>query len=362
MRDLLHSHENLWTRLRSAVRTHERLLAIIYLAAVTLVLGAFFVAPLQRILLSQVERVADYVEDRWGREFREGERLVAEERFEEAAVFLEDLAARFPARNSRHARTVQMQRILSLLGSSQHALGRKARTLHAYREAVLHDPRNYSNHVQLAQAALSLSEPEEAWEHFQNVLSIHPSHLPSLEGVVKIAMDGEDAPGVVQAYERYLDALVVRDVEVRLGDSSVVVPVVADGRFRTIESTVMLPEGWSGEIALSANEAIPDLQRLEIRPPLRVGEPGGPAFDLQTEGTLTVASTTDAGQPARRYSLALNAPTQPLGAARVVMRLRLLKPVHAGTWWMIEGAYATVLDRPGATAARERSFVVEEEG
>ena len=194
------------------------------------------------------------------------------------------------------------------------------------------------------------------------MLSIHPSHLPSLEGIVQIALDGEDAPGVVEAYERYLDALVVRDIEVRFGDISVVVPVVADGRSRTIESTVTLPEGWSGEIALSANEAVPGLQRIELQPPLRVGEPGEPGFDLQTEGNLTVSSSTDAGQPVQRYSLALDAPAQPYGVARVVMRLRLLKPVRADAWRMIEDAYATVLDRPGASAARRRSFIVEGAG
>ena len=340
------------------MRARERVLAIAYLAGVGLVAVALFVAPFQRLSLSQLERVVDYVDNRWWQELQEGERLVAEERFEEAAQFLEALAVRFPARNARHARTLQMQRILSLLGRSQHALGRKTRTLDAYREAVLHDPRNYSNHFQLAQAALALDEPEEAGQHFQDVLAIHPSHLPSLEGVVQIASEGEDAGGVVEAYERYLDALVVRDLEVRFDDLTVPVPVIADGRFRTTELAVSLPQGWSGELRLSVNEVVPDLERIELRPPLRVGEPGGPGFDLPAEGDLRTSSARERNQAVDRYGLVLRVPSQPQGVARVVMRLRLLKPVRADVWRTVEGAYATVLDQPGAVAARARSYVL----
>lgn len=343
------------------MRQHERAFAVACLVAVAVIAAALFVAPSRRPLLSQVERVADYLDNRWWRALQEGERLVAEARLEEATEHLEALAARYPARNSRHARTLEMQRLLSLLGQSQRALGRKARTLNAYRQAVLHDPRNYSNHFRLAQAALSLDEPEEALQHFEEVLSIHPAHVPSLEGVIRIAIDGEDAAGVVEAYERYLDALVVRDLEVRLGDLTALVPVIADGRFRTAELVVPLAQGWSGELALSANEVVPDLERVELQPPILVGEPGASPVELPLNVDLQTSSSTVRNRPVQTYRLVLRVPPQPRGVARVVMRLRLLRPVRADVWRTVEGAYATLLDRSGAEVARVRSHVWEAE-
>lgn len=347
------------SKVLAAVRAHERPLAAVCLFVVALITAAFFVPPFQSILMSQVERVADYLDNRWWRELQEGERLVAEERYEEAVQHLERLAARFPARNSRHARTLEMQRVLDLLGRSQQALGRKARTLDAYRQAVLHDPRNYSNHFRLAQAALELNEPEEALREFEKVLSIHPAHVPSLEGVIRLATDGEDAPAVVEAYERYLDALVVRELEVRFGDLTALVPIVADGRFRIAELVVPLPEGWSGELALSVADAVPDVERIELHPPLRVGEPGTSSVELPVDADLQRSSSRVRNRPIETYRLVLRVPPQTRGVARVILRVRLLRPVHAEVWRTVEGAYATVLDRSGAAEARRRSYVLE---
>lgn len=356
---MLPSRDSLSSRIIAAVRAHERLLAIACLAGVALITAALFVAPFQRVFLSQVERVADYVDNRWTRQLREGERLVEEERFEEAATYLETLALRFPARSARHSRSPEMQRLLSLLGRSHQALGRKTRTLSAYRRAALHDPRNYSNHFQLAQAALAFDESEEARQGFEQALAINPAHIPSVEGLIQIATDGEDPRGVVEAYERYLDAMAVRDLELGFGDRTALVPVIADGRFRTTEVWVRVPEGWSGELTLSVNEFVPELRRIELHPPLSVGEPGAPAVDLPVEGHLQRSSSTERNPPVDSYRLVLRVPPQPRGVARTVMRLRLLKPVRADVWRMIEGAYATVLDPSGAAAARDRSHVRE---
>lgn len=356
---MLPSSDTIWTEVTTAVRARERPLGIACLVLVALGASAFFVPPFKQVLFSQVERVSDYIDNRPWWDVGEGERLVSEERFEEAAELLEPLSLEFPARNARHARTLQMQRTLGLLGRSHQALGRKGRALRAYREAVFHDPRNYSNHFQLAQAALALDEPEEAWQEFQEVLSIHPVHTPSLEGVVQIAIDAEDAAGVVEAYRRYLDAVVVRDVEVQLADQTVIAPVVADGRLRTAELVLSLPEGWSGELRLSANDAVPDLEQVELRPALRVGELGESAFDLPVEGELHRSSSMVRNQPVETFHLVLRVPRQPRGVARMIMRLRLLRPVGADLWRTVEGAYATVLDRAGAAAARDRSYVLE---
>lgn len=343
------------------MRAHERRLAVVCLAGVALITAAFFVAPVRQVLMSQVERVADYLDNRWWRSLQEGDRLVAEGRFEEAAEHLETLAARHPARNSRHARTLEMQRLLDLLGRSQQALGRKARTLNAYRRAALHDPRNYANHFRLAQAALALNEPEEALREFEEVLAIHPAHVRSLEGVIQIAIDGEDAAGVVEAYERYLDALVVREIEVRFGERVTLVPLVADGRFRTAELVAPLPEGWSGELTLSAAGVVPDLEWLELQPPLRVGQPGAPPVELPARGARRSTSSQASNRGVETYSLELHVPPQPGGVARLRMRVRLLRPVRPDVWRTIEGSYATVLDGAGAAEARQRSYLLEDE-
>ena len=121
---------------------------------------------------------------RWTLKVERGEELVAAGRWEEAIAYLQPLDRAFPARDVRHARDTERERILRALGRAYEDTGRKRLSLETYRRLVAFDTRNYRNHLALARTATLFDEPEEALLHYRHILEIHPSHLPSLAAIM----------------------------------------------------------------------------------------------------------------------------------------------------------------------------------
>ena len=101
------------------VREHERSLVAICLVSL-LLLGALAAAGviLDRIrvpVLSRVEKILNYWDDRWSRRLEYGERLVNAKDYPQAVEYLEALDREFPAQNVKHKRDQERERLLRAL-------------------------------------------------------------------------------------------------------------------------------------------------------------------------------------------------------------------------------------------------------
>jgi tetratricopeptide (TPR) repeat protein len=323
-------------RLRALGERHRRILQGAYVAALAGALAIVFVPFLRGAVAERAQWAFQSVQIGWIERVERGEALVREGSYEEAIAYLEGLDARFPARVNRHSLDKERERILHGLGQSYEAMGRKRLTLETYRRAVGFDPRNVANHFALAAAALRLDEAEEARVHLEHVLQIDPSHLPALEAVIGLDFERGDFAGVSSRFESYLAAFRVHDeMEIRLGDTVVLVPIPIDGSARTVRAPIPVVEGATGLVIEPAHPGI-EILGIEFEPRPRAGLVNSSALPGLPDGDPL------------RFAL----PAQEIVAVRLNVRTRV--PIDPETWESVAASYRNRLDFDGLAAAEGR--------
>ena len=120
------------------VRRNERKLIVAWLLACALLVG---IVAVWGVAMGGAERVVDGWAERWVERVQHGRELVEEERFEEAAAYLEQLDADHPAIFVKHRMDTDRELLLELLGQSYIALDRKGRALSTFERLVDFDER-----------------------------------------------------------------------------------------------------------------------------------------------------------------------------------------------------------------------------
>ncbi|HEV8150797.1 MAG TPA: tetratricopeptide repeat protein [Gemmatimonadales bacterium] len=353
---------------RELIRRHERLLTRLYLGAAILFVAAFTLPPLRTHSLWLVQRAITAWDNRWSRRVELGEALVRAGRYRDAESYLERLDRDFPARDVRHARDKERERLLVALGRSYAELGHKQKALDTYKRLVAFDPRNYRNYYALAVMSNRLlagwAPAPEARDAFLQVLRLNPSHLPSVRGAIAFYSARGEFSEVVRLYRDYLDAYLRQEVSVTLGPGpGVLVEVPVDGQFHEYEVPLLRPAGWSGELGIAAGGFPFGLAALGLLPPHRVGvaETVRP-LELPITAAKAIALTAVAEGSWRaegaEAKLLVVVPPQPEGIATVRLRLRLCKPVDQATWALVVPAFHNLLDENGLAAAQSRTLLL----
>ena len=350
------------------VRRHERALALAWLLIVGVVGLAVVVDPVRVRILNAAQRGVQHWDDRWTERLQEGERLVAEGRFAEAAAYLERLDRMHPARNVRHGRDKERELVLRLLGQSYEALDRRTLTIETYQRLVAFDPRHYRNHFELAQASDRLlsraTMAPEARDAYAAVLGILPAHLPSVRGFTQYYLDRGEFIPVVEGYERYLDAFLVQGVLVRLGDQVVRLPVLVDGRPRDYDVT-MDPDRSAGDVLAIATEGFAvSVERVDLLPATRAGVEDHVAPVSADLANPVLVDFEPAEHGAYRAlgpgsELRFQVPGGGGAVAGVRLRLVLFKPVDRQLWTAVSKSFENLLNETGRNLAAARTVTLE---
>jgi len=352
-------------RLRRFVSLRERGLSWTLGVALVLVIGVLALPPARARVLQGAGRAVDVWEARWTRRLEAGERLVAGGEYERATRYLADLDRRFPAVTVKHARDRERERLLGALGRSYAELGRKRLALETFRRLVAFDPRNVANHAALARADLRFGEPEEARDHFAEILRVDPMHWEALEGYADFYAERGEFGRVVEAYETYLDALIPARITVGFGDTEGSVYVPADGRLHIATVPLFAPAG-EGRLSVRTEGFSIELGGLEIVGPVLAGRPGRADVSDALPDAAWDAAGFRALSDRRFLALAadpvLRGPSARLahGIERVDLRVRVLKPVPTALWETVRTSYRNELDFEGLALARARSAVCPE--
>lgn len=346
-------------------RLHERALARAFLASCVLIAllvsVGLFVAAIRIPVLDRVERVLGYWDDRWTRRLEYGEQLVKAKKYAEAAEYLATVDQEFPARNRRHKRDGERERLLRALGLSYAELGKKKLSLETYHRLVEFGPRNFENHHLYAQAALKFQETQVAEREIAAVLKIHPTHIPSVRSLLKTNFDKSNYAGVVHAFENYFNAYLVQPVTAVMGQSSASINVPVDGRFHDVELRMPQLLGNTGELVLKPGPFALEIERVAIKHLAMVGVlgvggaqlwPGTGRWKLQDMAPIGGGRFRVNGPNA---ALHLDIPPQPQSVAHIDVRLRLFKPVDAELWNMVRRSYRNLLRHESLKALQDRS-------
>ena len=342
---------------------HERRLAVLWLVGTLVLFGGLAITPLRLRVLWAMQVVVGRWDDRWRLRLRDGERMVAAGRYAEATPYLEGLDRDFPARNVRHARDKERELLLRLLAQSYEARGRTGRAMATWQRLVAFDSLNYANHFGYAQAAERLLSgwalAPEARDGYARVLQILPSHLPSVRGYIDYYMDRGEFIPVVQAYRAYLDALLVQPLTLTTGDTTIAVLVPVDGRSHDVEVSIDRSGGRQDSLRFQARGLAFAVERVTLIPaevvgrmtrvdPLQLSLDGAIATHLHRDGSAWVPEDSSEN---------LTLPVGPVsgGVRRVLLRVRLYKPVDAGLWAQVDKSYRNLLNPSGLADARDRT-------
>jgi len=349
---------------RAGWRRHEHALALAWLILVGVAVGAVLVPATRHRLLPLVQRSIDARESLWTARLVRGEHLVRAGHLEEALGLLAELDRRFPARDVRHGRDRERERVLLALGEVYTRLGKKGKALDTYRRLAAFDPLNYRNHYALALASdhflSGWALAPEARDAYAAALAINPSHLPSVRGYLAYYAARADWPEVRSAWQAYLDAFLMHNLTLRLGTDSVQTLTLVTGEaqdleFRVPGLTAPAPDLWirSGGYAIS-------VERLTLIGALRPGQPGPrvervlfPGTAPALEGLVPAGNGRFASEgPESAYRFAL--PAMPDGIDRIRLRIRLFKPADGELVRSVRTAYSNLLDADGLARADGR--------
>jgi len=352
---------------RAAFRRHERMFAAAWLGALVLAALALAVTPVRIRVLDGLQAIVDHWDERWTRRLEQGEALVARGDYAGAVDYLERLDAAFPARNVRHGRDRQRERLLLLLGRSYEALDRKTRAMATYDRLVAFDPLNYRNHFERAGAAERLLSgwalAPEARDGYAAALQLFPNHLASVRGYIDYYMDRGEFIPVAQAYREYLDAFLTQRVTVRLGRDSAVVPLLVDGLPRDVELPLTAPPGFEGSLSIQSGGFAFRVERLTLLPARAVGvvRPSAPV-DLLLRPSALMSMEPVEGGALRPVGAATGVeypiPQVRAGVAGVRLRVRVYKPVDGALWQVVRKSYRNLLDEAGLASAMERTVTL----
>ncbi|HXG43211.1 MAG TPA: tetratricopeptide repeat protein [Gemmatimonadales bacterium] len=350
-------------RLLGWFRRHERALAAAYLVLAGLTLAAFAIAPTRAALLRRLERAADWWDDRWTRRLGRAEALVGAGRWDEAAAYLERLDRVFPARNVRHGRDKERERLLELLGRSYEAQGRGGRAMAAYQRLAAFDSLNYRNHFLEAEGAARLlstwAEAPEARDAYSRALERFPSHLPSVRGVIRYYLDRGEFIPVVQAYERYLDAFLIQRVTVQAGGRTAVVPVLIDGLPHAVRVAFPEPVDSTGPLTIATGGFPFRVEGMTARLAPRAGRVEHTAVRALEVGPWELEQVEMAPggvfRPLAEAGLIRRPGPLPGGTVELRLTLRLYKPVDAPLWAGVARSYRNLLEERGLALAQART-------
>ena len=351
---------------RNFIRSHERTLVAISVIGMVLLMGlagiGAVVDSIREPMLDRVERIVDYWDDRWTRRVEYGEGLVNAGKYAQAVEYLARLDREFPARYVKHKRDTERERLLRALGLSYSKMSKKRLTLDTYRRLVEFDSRNYESHFLAAMAHLAFRETIIAENYFGRVLAIHPTHMPSVKSVLTIQFEKANFAGVIAAYETYLNAFLMQEVTLAIGQSSAKVNVPVDGRFHDLEFRISrLPESLEA-LVFQVGEFAIEIKRVTLDVPIVVGKPGVSTTQLwpgknrwrvQDMKPIGIGSYIPLGPGA---ALRLDIDQQPQGVAVVRLSLRLFKLIEPELWRMVKKSYENLLRYDDLKTTQARSF------
>lgn len=359
---------SLWQRALDTWRRHERTLIAIWLAVWTLALGGL---ALGGIALQGAERWVDRAQDRWATRLAEAEALADAGRWQDAAAALERLNREHPARSVLHARDRERERILERLGTAYLELGRRRRARETFDTLVEFDPLNWANHYARARASERLGDTQAALKGYREVLTLHPTHLPSVSAIVAIHSEAGDFAPVLETWENYLDAWRLAPFELtfqRPGqarpDARARIEVLADARPHGALAAIVLPPGWSGELEIASGGYSFELVGWNLLAPLEAGlasKPRGrsrhdhPSPVRLENATREADGVLIASAAGSRAVFRLAVPRG--GADRIGLTLRVFKAASAETWSAVERAYENEIAYDALERARARTRV-----
>jgi tetratricopeptide (TPR) repeat protein len=353
--------------LRAWVRQHELALIRGWLAAAALVL--VFLA-LWGVLLGGADRVVDAWNARWPAKIDRCADLMARGDLLAAAQRLERLDARFPAVSVKHRLDQQRERLLGLLAQSYQELGRKRVCLETHQRRIDFDPRNWRNHFDQANALVHFTELAAGLDAFARVTRIHPTHLPTLQEVVRLHFEAARFEEVVLAYEAYLEAWLLAPITLRFGEHSQEVEVPCDGRRHEIDVPLALAQGWSGSFCIESRGYSLRFHSAELTAPVLAGEES--ALDsrrVSADRTFELEGMAEVdrglGEEDRclfaaqgnTSRLCTGARAPATGSARLLIELTGYKALDAATWAMVEKSYGNLLAWERLAEARRRTCV-----
>jgi tetratricopeptide (TPR) repeat protein len=254
----------------------ERLLALTWLGLGALVLAFIGVWG---VALGGAERGTQVLAGRLERRLARGAELYEDGHFEEAALELELLDRDHPAIFIKHRLDRQRERLLELLARSHAALDRKGRATEAAERLAAYDPRNWRNHLVVAEIAEHFEDLVAAEAAYARVLALNPSHLASATRRIEMAYAAGRYADVPPLYEAYLDAWRAAEVALEAGGRRAAVVLLVDGRTRTVEA--LFPAGEDPAVESTALVLDPAglalaVERCELECAPRAGEAGGP--------------------------------------------------------------------------------------
>jgi hypothetical protein len=359
-----HSPETIERPVASFVQRNERRLIVAWLAgcAALLALVAWAIA------FGGAERTIEAWDARWVPRIDRAEALMrsnggSKETLTLAAAELEAIDSDFPAQFIKHRLDRQRERILGLLGECYVGLDRKKHALETLEWLVAFDPKNYDNHFRLAEAQRHFADNDAARKSYEDVLAIHPTHLPTLKALIGMDDFGSLYAQVVDDYEHYLDAWLLARIRVSSGEHAVELDVPVDGREHVVEGLIDLPAEWSQAMCIETRGYSARLGELEFVPALHVGVVE-PLAVVRVVGAANWRAS--GGQLAHDLEVSASAPDSklcvdqlalPHGAARVRLKITLYKALPQDIWKMVTKAYRNRLELAKLREAEQRSRV-----
>ncbi len=326
---------------RRFVREHERGLIVAWIAFMAIVLSVGFVWG---IVFRGAERVVDAFEARWPARVEHGAQLLAQGHSKEAADYLEALDAKFPAQSVKHRFDRERERLLTLLAQSYVSIDKKKKALATCERLVAFDPRNWRNHFTQAQTALAFSEGGVAKSALDDVLAIHPLHLPSVEARIKLAYDGSLYAEIPPLWRAYVEAFRLADVEFTFGGAHVALEVPSDGLPHRFAVPFAAAAGLHGPAQLSTHGWSIDIRDIAFCSALRVGVEGTPQFQSLAPAAWSVIEAKELA-PGRiaatsvKSSLTREVDGPAEGVAQAAFEITAYKACSESLWIMVEQSY-----------------------
>lgn len=328
------------------IARNERKLIVVWLGGCAALLAGIGVWGLA---LNGAERWVDGLDADWIARLDAAQELVARGEWERAESELERLDTDSPVTFIKHHLDRERERQLVLLGQVYVERDKKRLARQTFERLVAFDPRNYDNHFRRAEALRAIGDAD-ARAAYEEVLRIHPTHLPSVAALMDMSFDAGRYAPVVETFERYLDAWILAPMRVRAGEASVVLEIPVDGSVHTLEADLILPENWSGVLELETGGFSAEIEHLELIAPLRVGvADSAPVLRLVPTEAWTVSDAKRLGNSSwsaqtRASKLTSTQIVLPAGAARLRVNMRVFKSVTDEMWTQATKSYANRLE------------------
>lgn len=311
---------------------------------VYLVSSLFFVVGASALLAlwpSLVEAGVNRIDDRWSRRLAYGEALVRSGQYEQAADYLENLDARFPAQSIKHRRDRERERLLSALAEAQEKSGRRKRSIRTLERLVNYDPNNIANHYMLGCALQRDGDDDAARRSFGNVLAISPYHLEATRAVMELDYESGRFGAVVDACSRFVDAVQFVQLSLEVGDQSLVIDAPTDGMVRDIRAPLNVEFGFQGPIRVRLRES--EYYKRPVRLVIESAWGQSPLQFGQTPNAIRRVELIVSQTSENVFELSADPHRPQQAIASVHLSLGIAPVIDDETWGMIERSYRNAL-------------------